>query len=227
MKILLVEDEERLARTLKKGLELERFTVDIAHRGDEGYDLAATQEYDLIILDRMLPGMEGLAVCQALRKNHISTPILMLTAKSTTLDKVEGLDTGADDYLAKPFEFIELLARIRSLVRRPATLTSSILRIDDLTLDASSYQVQRAGKAITLTQREFALLVYLMRHQNRIVTKDQIIQHVWEYDADILPNTVEAYIAHLRHKIDEPFKNKKKLIRTVRGFGYQLVSGHV
>jgi two-component system, OmpR family, response regulator len=227
MKILLVEDEERLARTIKKGLEMERFIVDIAHRGDEGYDLAATQEYDLIILDRMLPGMEGLEICQALRKENITTPILMLTARSTTIDKVTGLDGGADDYLAKPFEFIELLARIRSLIRRPPLIAKNILRVEDLIVDTHSYEVRRGKELLRLTQREFALLLYLMQHENRIVTKDQIIQHVWEYDADILPNTVEAYIRHLRQKVDEPFHQRKKLIHTVRGFGYQLTSRHV
>jgi DNA-binding response OmpR family regulator len=222
MRILVVEDEHRIANSIKKGLELERYAVDVAYSGIDGFDLASTEDYDLIILDLMLPGMDGLEICQELRNKQIHTPILILTAKGQLQDKIKGLDSGADDYLTKPFSFEELLARIRALSRRPKNLLNTVLNIDDLRLDTLTYEVKRGNQLIQLSNKEFSLLEYLMSHPNQIVKKDQIINHVWNYEADILPNTVEVYIKNLRRKIDEPFKDKKALIHTVRGFGYRI-----
>lgn len=222
MRILIVEDEHRIANTIKKGLEQEHFAVDVAYEGNNGYDLASTEEYDVLILDLMLPGKDGLTICKDLRNNNIHTPILMLTAKGQIQDKVEGLDSGADDYLTKPFSFEELLARIYALSRRPKKLASDVITIDDLTLHTREYTVERSGKQIQLSSKEFSLLEYLMKHARKIVTKDQIISHVWDYDADVLHNTVEVYIKNLRAKIDYPFTKNKQLIHTVRGFGYKI-----
>lgn len=222
MRILVVEDEHRIANSIKKGLEQEKYAIDVAYTGNEGFDLASTEDYDLVILDLMLPEMDGITICKELRKNKIHTPILMLTAKGQIQDKVRGLDSGADDYLTKPFSFEELLARIRALTRRPKTSLNIILSIGDLHLDPKLYQVARDENLIKLSSKEFSLLEYFMRNANKILTKDQIISHVWDYDADILPNTVEVYIKNLRNKIDAPFKNKKPLIHTVRGFGYKI-----
>lgn len=220
MKALLVEDEHKIAASIKKGLELENFVVDLAFDGTTGLDLAIGESYDIIILDRMLPEIDGLQICTQLRKKGIHTPVLMLTAKGQISDKVEGLNSGADDYLVKPFAFEELLARLRALTRRPKQSISPILTMEDLTLDSTSYTVKRAGKHIQLSNKEFALLEYLMRHPNKILNKDQIITHVWSYESDVLPNTVEVYIGYLRNKIDKPFKGK--LIQTIRGFGYRI-----
>lgn len=222
MRILVVEDEHRIATAIKKGLMQERYAVDVAYTGTQGYDLASGEEYDLILLDLLLPGMDGLTICRNLRKANIHTPILMLTAKGQIQDKVEGLDAGADDYLTKPFSFEELLARIRALARRPKSAISENLAVGNLTLNLKTYAVERGGRAIRLSGKEFSLLEYLMRNSGRILTKDQIIAHVWNYDADILPNTVEVYIRNLRNKVDRPFTNKKTLIQTVRGFGYKI-----
>ena len=222
MKILIVEDEHKIANLLKQGLEQERFVVDIAYDGTSGFDLASSEPFDVIILDRLLPGIDGLEICKKLREQGIHTPILMLTAKGQIMDKVEGLNSGADDYLTKPFAFEELLARIKALIRRPKATSNSVLQVEDLTLNTDSYEVKRGGDKITLSSKEFALLEYLMRHQNRTLTKEQIINHVWSYDANILPNTVEVFIGYLRNKIDRPFKNKKNLINTIRGFGYKI-----
>lgn len=223
MRILVVEDEHRIANTIKKGLEQERHVVDVVYDGTGGFDLASTEEYDLIILDLMLPGMDGLTVCRQLRNQQIQTPILILTAKGQIQDKVAGLDLGADDYLTKPFSFEELIARIRALGRRPKNSFETVLTVVDLKLDPKLYVVERAGKKIKLSNKEFALLEYLMRHAGQILTKEQIISHVWNYDDNILPNTVEVYIRNLRNKIDRPFiKSKKPLIATIRGFGYKI-----
>lgn len=222
MRILVVEDEHRIANSIKKGLEQERYAVDVAYNGTDGFDLASTEDYDLIILDLMLPGIDGLTICKELRKKHLHTPILILTAKGQIQDKVEGLDSGADDYLTKPFSFEELLARVRALIRRPKNSLGTVLTVVDLQLNTKSYEVKRDGKIIQLSSKEFSLLEYLLRHSNQILTKEQIISHVWDYEADILPNTVEVYIRNLRNKIDRPFKNKKPLIQTVRGFGYKI-----
>lgn len=220
MKILVVEDEHLIASALKKGLEQEHYTVDLAFDGVEGFDLASTGDYDIILLDLMLPKMDGLEICRQLRDLKIHVPILMLTAKSQIEDKIKGLNTGADDYLTKPFAFEELLARIRALARRPQNSAAEILTVGDLSLNLSTYQVVRLGKNISLSGKEYSLLECLMRHSDKILTKDQLIQHVWSYESDILPNTVEVYIRNLRQKIDKPFK--KDLIKTIRGFGYKI-----
>lgn len=222
MRILVVEDEHKIAQSIKKGLEQETYAVDLAFEGNSGLDLALSGEFDLIILDRMLPGIDGLSICKQVREQNIHTPILMLTAKGQVGDRVEGLDSGADDYLVKPFAFEELLARIRALKRRPKDQIGMILKVDDLSLDSNKFEVKRAGKLIKLSSREYALLEFLMRHPNRTVTKDQIISSVWSYDSDVLSNTVEVYIGYLRNKIDKPFKTSKSLIHTIRGFGYKL-----
>ena len=222
MRILVVEDEHKIAGALKRGLEQEAYAVDLAYDSDEGLSSALTDEYDVIVLDRMLPGMiDGADICKEVRANGIRTPIIMLTAKDKIGDRVEGLNSGADDYLVKPFAFEELLARVRALLRRPQDHVGNILQLDDLTLDTTTYEVKRAGRKIQLSQREYALLEYLMRNQNRILSKNNIISHVWDYDADILPNTLEVYIGYLRNKIERPFRGPE-LIHTVRGFGYRL-----
>ena len=222
MRILVVEDEHKIANSVRRGLEQESYAVDVAYDGQEGYDLAGSEEYDLVILDRLLPKMDGVDVAKKLRADEIHTPILFLTAKGQIADRVEGLDAGADDYLTKPFAFEELLARVRALVRRPKKSLSTVLGYDGLTLDSGSYAVKREGSEILLSSKEYALLEYLLRHKGRIVTKDQIINHVWNYDADVLPNTVEVYIGYLRNKIDKPFPGKEPLITTKRGFGYRI-----
>lgn len=223
MRILVVEDEHKIANSIKKGLEQESYAVDLAFDGEYGFDLAATEDYDVIILDLMLPKMDGVKVCKKLRKEeNIHTPILMLTAKGQLDDKVSGLNAGADDYLVKPFAFVELLARIRALTRRPKQALDNVLGYKDLTLNALTFEVKRAGEQIELSRKEFAFLEYLLRHKGKVLTKDKIINHVWDYDADVLPNTVEVYIGYLRNKIDRAFKSRPPLIHTVRGFGYKL-----
>jgi DNA-binding response OmpR family regulator len=222
MKVLVVEDEHKIANALKQGLEQEGFAVDVTYDSDSGLASALHEEYDLFVFDRMLPGsIEGLAMCKEVRDNGIHTPILLLTAKDQVHDRVAGLDAGADDYLIKPFAFEELLARLRALLRRPQDSISSTLEAGDLSLDTINYEVNRAGKTIKLSRREFALLEYLMRNQSKVVSKDTIIGHVWDFDADVLPNTVEVYIGYLRQKIDKPFKGAE-LIHTIRGFGYKF-----
>ena len=216
MKILIVEDEHKIANSIKQGLMQENFAVDVVYDGIEGYDLAATGEYDVIVLDRLLPGIEGLEICQKLREQKNHTPILILTAKGQVADRVEGLDGGADDYLIKPFAFEELLARIKALGRRPKKTLGTILKLADLSLNTKTYQIKRGSTSIQLSSKEFVLLEYLLNHKNEILTKDQIINHVWDYDANILPNTIEVYIGYLRNKIDKPFKKSPKLIQTIR-----------
>ncbi len=222
MRILVIEDEHRIANTIKKGLEQEKYAVDVTYDGETGLTMAFGEEYDIILLDRMLPGINGVQVAKELRDKKLHTPILMLTAKGEVSDKVEGLDSGADDYLTKPFSFDELLARIRALTRRPSNVLETVLKIQDLSLNTTTFEVSRADQHIQLSTKEFSLLEYLLRHAETTVTKDQIIQHVWDYDADVLPNTVEVNIKNLRNKIDNPFKDKPNLIQTVRGFGYKL-----
>ena len=220
MRILLVEDDVVIARSLKEGLEDEAYAVDVAHDGDEGYRTVTADDYDVIILDVMLPEMNGYEVCRALRKDGNQTPILMLTARDAERDIVEGLDMGADDYLAKPFSFEVLLARLRALLRRPNEKLEEVLRVGDLTLDPSLKKVTRAAQEISLTAKEYAVLEYLMRNAGKVLSKEQIISHVWDFDADVLPNNVELFIMFLRRKIDKPFDSK--LIHTVPGFGYKL-----
>ncbi len=214
MRILVVEDEHRIANSIKKGLEQEKYAVDVAYNGTDGYDMAAGEEYDLIILDLMLPGMDGMQVCQQLRKENIHTPILILTARGQIRDKVAGLDNGADDYLTKPFSFEEMLARVRALVRRHSGITGQVLTVGDLELNPVKFTTFLKKKEIRLSSKEFSLLEYLMRQAGQIVTKDQIISHVWNYESNILPNTIEVYIRNLR--------KKGIVISTVRGFGYKM-----
>jgi len=221
MRILLIEDEHKIARALKKALEQESYAVDVAYDGDEGYAMATTEPYDVAVIDRMLPGeYNGVDIIKAMRDAKIHTPVLILTAIGSIKDRTEGLDSGADDYMVKPFALEELLARVRALLRRPKEQQSTILSAGDLTLDTITYEVKRGETIIQLTGKEFALLEYLLRNQGRPLPKELIIAHVWDYDADILPNTVEVYIKYLRAKIDQPFSTP--LIHTVRGFGYKL-----
>lgn len=222
MRILVVEDDHKIANAIKRGLEQEKYAVDVAYDGANGMGSALTFEYDLVILDRMLPEVDGIKIAKALREKKINTPILILTAKDKVKDRVEGLDAGADDYLTKPFAFEELLARLRALLRRPQETQDNELKVQDLTLNCETYEVKRANKKIKLSSKEFSLLEYMMRNPGKILTKDNIISHVWDYDADILPNTVEVYVGYLRNKIDKPFPKKPKLIQTLRGFGYKL-----
>jgi DNA-binding response OmpR family regulator len=220
MRILIVEDETKLALALKRALELQKYAVDLAYDGINGHDLASTESYDLIILDIMLPGMVGTEICSALRRENIQTPILMLTAKGQVSDKTTGLDAGADDYMVKPFSLEELFSRIRALIRRANKNNDSILTVRDLTLDPASLKVKRADKEISLSTKEFAVLEYLMRNKNKVLTKSQIVSNVWNYDADVLLATVEVHIKNLRDKVDKPFK--EQLIKTIRGFGYEI-----
>jgi DNA-binding response OmpR family regulator len=222
MRILIVEDEVKIANALKKGLEQESFAVDAVHNAEDGFGMVSVNTYDLIILDRMLPDHDGMEVLRATRAKEIHAPVIFLTARDQITQRVEGLNAGADDYLVKPFAFEELLARIRALLRRPKARLEEVLRHDDLELDPSNFTVTRSGQSIILTTKEFALLEYLMRHQDRVLTKDAIINHVWDYDADVLPNTVEVFIGYLRNKIDKPFPDATKLIHTRHGFGYMF-----
>jgi DNA-binding response OmpR family regulator len=221
MRVLIVEDEHKIARALKKALEQESYAVDVSYDGDDGYSMATTEPYDVAIIDRMIPGdYDGLAIVKGMRDAKIHTPVILLTAMASIHDRTVGLDAGADDYLVKPFALEELLARVRALLRRPSEQQSTILSVGDLTLDTLTYSVKRAGNEIRLTSKEFGLLEYMMRNPGRPLSKDVIISHVWDYDADILPNTVEVYIKYLRTKIDLPYKTS--LIHTIRGFGYKL-----
>lgn len=221
MRVLVVEDEHKIARALKKALEQDHYAVDVSYDGDDGYAMATTEPYDVMIIDRMIPGeYDGLGIVKAVREKSIKTPILLLTALGRVEDKTTGLDSGADDYMVKPFSIEELLARVRALLRRPSETKSTILDAGDLSLDTGKRSVKRSGKEISLTSKEFGLLEYLLRNKNRPLSKDSIMQHVWDYDADILPNTIEVYIKYLRAKIDKPFG--KGLIKTVRGFGYKI-----
>lgn len=221
MRVLIIEDEHKIARALKKVLEQETYAVDVAYDGDEGYAMATTEPYDIAIIDRMIPGeYDGLAIVRAMREQKKHTPVLFLSALGSVAERTAGLDAGADDYLVKPFALEELLARVRALLRRPTEQHSTVLTAGDLKLDTLTYSVERAGTPIQLTSKEFALLEYMLRNQGRPLSKDVIISHVWDYDADILPNTVEVYVKYLRNKIDAPFKSA--LIHTVRGFGYKL-----
>ncbi len=227
MRILVIEDEHKVANSTKQGLEQEGFAADVAYTGTDGYDLAITEDYDLILLDLMLPKLSGTEICENLRNEGIRTPILMLTAKDDLDDKIAGLNIGADDYLTKPFSFLELLARIKALLRRPNTLLPNNLSCSNLSLNTQEYKVFRDDKEIKLSKKEFSLLEYLVRNKNKILTKEKIIEHVWSFDSDVLPNTVEVYIGYLRNKIDKPFKSKTPLIKTFRGFGYKLEEPNV
>ncbi len=225
MRILVIEDEPKIARAIKQGLELKGYVVDSVYNGDDGLAYAKDSVYDLIVLDRMLPGSkDGLEICRILREEKNSIPIIMLTARGTLGDKVDGLNAGADDYLVKPFAFDELIARVRALLRRPKQNINNKLDVGPLSLDSLNYTITRDNKIINLTHKEFMLLEYLMRHPKQVVTKEMIIDHVWNEESDILLNTVEVYIGYLRKKIEDPkqFKNSEPIIKTKRGFGYIL-----
>jgi DNA-binding response OmpR family regulator len=222
MKLLVVEDEHKIANSIRQGLEQEKYVIDLAYDGSDGLDMAIGEEYDVIVLDRMLPGISGDKILSEIRKKNIHTPVLMLTAKGQIEDKVEGLNSGADDYLTKPFAFSELVARIKALSRRPQNSLSNVLIVADLHMDTQNFEVKRGDQPIRLSSKEFSLLEFFMRHPNKIIKKDQIIMNVWNYESDILPNSVEVYIKHLRDKIDKPFKDEPSLIHTIRGFGYKL-----
>jgi len=222
MRLLVIEDNPKIAQAIKDVLTTEAFAVDVAHSGDEGLQSALYEPYDLLILDRMLSqGADGVEICQTLRTEGKHMPIIMVTAKDQVNQRIEGLNAGADDYLIKPFSFEELIARVRALLRRPDDSLGTVLHTGDLALDTVRMRVERAGVEIKLSRTEYALLEYLLRHSGQTLSKQHLIAHVWDFAADILPNTVEAYITRLRNKIDKPF-NSPELIRTVHGFGYCL-----
>jgi len=220
MRILVVEDEKKVASFIKRGLEEEEYEVDLAGDGEEGLYMAETNPYDLILMDLMLPKMDGLSVIRELRNREIITPVLCLTAKDTVDDIVSGLDSGSDDYLTKPFAFAELLARVRALVRRGTADRGAEIRFADLRLDPVAHKVWRAGKEIDLTSKEYALLEYFMRNPNEVLTRTMIAEHVWDYTFDSFTNIIDVYVNYLRKKVDKDFD--KRLIHTVRGVGYVL-----
>ncbi|HZC07886.1 MAG TPA: response regulator transcription factor [Ktedonobacterales bacterium] len=220
MRILVIEDNRRLSAALKASLVDAGYAVDVAQDGAEGETYAQATPYDAIILDILLPVKDGLTVCRALRARGVTTPILMLTARDTVEDRVRGLDSGADDYLVKPFALNELLARLRALLRREAPRKCGILGVGDLRLDPAEHLVERAGKAIELTARQFALLEYFMRHPNQLLTREMIESHLWSYDYEGTSNVVDVYVRRLRRQIDDPFTTP--LLETVRGVGYRL-----
>jgi len=221
MRVLIVEDEPRIAAYLKRGLEEHGYAVDSAYTGREALDWARTVNFDVIVLDIMLPEIDGIAVCRQLRKRRCRTPVLMLTARNGLDDRVNGLDAGADDYLAKPFALKELLARLRALTRRAADAPKSpVIQLADLRVDTRTRRVTRGGKAIKLTAKAFAVLECMLRESDRVLSRAQIAEHVWNYDADIQSNIVDVYIRSLRRSIDDPFETK--LIHTVRGAGYRI-----
>lgn len=220
MRLLIVEDNQRLSQSLKLSLEEEGYAVDQAYDGQEGLDFAESAPYDALILDILLPKMDGLEVCRALRQRKLQTPILLLTARDTVSDRVKGLDSGADDYLVKPFALNELLARLRALLRRNGTQRGPLLEIADLSIDPATHLVERAGQAISLTAKEYALLEYFMRHPNQMITREMIENHIWSYDFECTSNVVDVYLRRLRRKIDDPAAIK--LFETIRGSGYRL-----
>lgn len=223
MRILLVEDEKKIASFIARGLTEQHYAVDVAHDGEEGLYLAEINPYDLIILDIMLPKKDGISVCRELREKGSTVPILMLTARDGVRDKIHGLDSGADDYLTKPFAFGEFLARVRVLLRRGGAPKTPRLIVGDLELDQLTHTVTRAGEKIDLTATEYALLEYLMRHAGEVVTRTMISEHVWDQDFDSFSNVINVYITYLRKKIDAGFE--RKLIHSVRGRGYMIKDG--
>ena len=220
MRLLVVEDEKKVASFIKQGLEEQSYAVDVSSDGEEGLGMALDRVHDLIILDIFLPKMDGLRILQELRKEKVTTPVLLLTVRATIEDKVLGLDAGADDYLTKPFAFEELLARVRALLRRRAEAEPPVLQVADLTLDPARHVVARGGEKVELTPREFALLAYFMRNPGRVLTRTTISEHVWDYNFDTMTNVIDVYVNYLRKKIDAG--REPKLIHTVRGVGYIL-----
>ena len=220
MRVLLIEDNRRLSDSLRITLEEDGYAVDVAYDGLDGEEMGLVPSYDILILDIMLPGKDGLEVCRELRDRHITTPILMLTARDALDDRVLGLDSGADDYLVKPFEVDELRARLRALLRRDSSSKTGVLQVADLILDPAAHTVQRAGRSIELTAKEFSLLEYFLRHPNHLVTREKVEEHLWSYDHVIASNVVDVYVRRLRNKIDDP--SEVKLLETLRGAGYRL-----
>ncbi len=220
MKILVVEDEKKVASFIKKGLEEEYYTVDVAYDGKEGLRLALSDEYDLIVLDLMLPFKDGISILREIRNEKISTPVLILTARSSVTDKVTGLDAGADDYLAKPFSFEEFLARVRALLRRHSNEKKNILRAGDLILDTQTHKVFRNNIEIILTPKEFAILEYLMRNKNKVVSRIKLIEHIYEYNFDPGTNIIDVYINKIRNKIN--LSKGEQIIKTIKGAGYLI-----
>ena len=222
MRLLVVEDDVRLARTLERGLRQEGHAVELAHTGPDALSLASDVEYDVVVLDVMLPGRDGLAVCRALRRQGRWTPVLMLTARADVSDRIAGLEAGADDYLVKPFDFGELVARLGALFRRrsPAPVPAQVLEVGDLHIDAAAHVVSRAGRSVEVTARELAVLECLARHAGEVVSRDQLLEAVWSQSYDGSPNIVDVYVGYLRKKLERPFG--RRLIRTVRGVGFVL-----
>jgi DNA-binding response OmpR family regulator len=221
MRILVVEDNRSLNQSLRMSLEEDGHAIDVSYDGSEGQYMAEVTPYDAIILDIMLPGKDGLTVCRELRKKGVRTPVLMLTARDTVEDRVTGLDSGADDYLVKPFALPELRARLRALLRREAPEKTGVLQVGDLVLDPATHKVERGGKVIDLTSKEYALLEYFMRNPGRLITREMAEEHVWDYDFEGVSNVIDVYIRRLRRKVDDPCE--VKLLETVRGAGYRLV----
>jgi DNA-binding response OmpR family regulator len=222
MRILLVEDEEKVSRFIVRGLAAERFAVDSAKDGDAGLRFATEYEYDLIILDLMLPGISGTEILRRVRRTNPTVPVLVLTAQDALASKVENFEAGADDYLTKPFAFTELLLRVKALLRRGPVSRANVLRVGDLELDRLSQKVKRAGQKVELTSKEYALLEYLMVNAGRVLSRTMIIEHIWDQSFDGATNIVDVYVRHLRNKVDEPYENR--LIHTIRGVGYMLSS---
>ncbi len=220
MRVLVIEDEKKLANFIRQGLREEHYTVDVAHDGEEGLRLALEQPYDALVLDLNLPGLDGLEVLRRVRAGGTGTPVLVLTARGSTNEKVEGLDAGADDYLTKPFVFEELAARLRSLLRRSTSEKSTLLRAHDLTLDTVSHRAKRGDREIEFTAKEYALLEYLMRNKGRVLSRSVIAQHVWSYNFFTESNIIDVYINRLRHKVDDGFPTR--IIQSIRGVGYTI-----
>ncbi|MGA9451006.1 MAG: response regulator transcription factor [Verrucomicrobiia bacterium] len=220
MRILLVEDEKKVADIIARGLKAERYAVDVSHDGQSGWEMADAYNYDLVILDLMLPGLNGTEILQKIRRKNQEVPILILTARDGMADKIKNFEGGADDYLTKPFAFAELMLRVKALLRRGPVNRSSVLRVADLEVDRLSQQVKRAGKKVELTAKEYSLLEYLATHPGRVFSRTMIIEHVWDQSFEGLTNIVDVYVRHLRAKVDDPYPTK--LLRTMRGVGYSL-----